>query len=65
LALAPCRECGKDVAASAKTCPHCGIEWPADKVQAAASKMQQLGCALTLLVTLPILILSFASLCAA
>lgn len=28
MALKPCRECGKEVSASAKTCPHCGVANP-------------------------------------
>lgn len=63
MALEACRECGKEVAKSAKQCPHCGVEWPANKVQAVASNMQKLGCALTLLITIPFLIFVFASSC--
>ena len=29
MSLKPCRECKKEVAASAKTCPHCGVARPA------------------------------------
>ncbi len=28
MALAPCRECGKEVSSEAETCPHCGIKKP-------------------------------------
>lgn len=28
MALKKCKECGKDVSSSAKTCPHCGIKNP-------------------------------------
>ncbi len=28
MALVKCKECGKEVASSAKTCPHCGIKEP-------------------------------------
>lgn len=28
MALVKCKECGKEVASSAKTCPHCGIKDP-------------------------------------
>lgn len=31
MALAPCRECGKDVATSARQCPHCGVEHPTSR----------------------------------
>lgn len=51
--MKPCRECGKEVASSAKKCPHCGIDYPGSKVAAAGQNIQQIGCALTLL---PILI---------
>lgn len=54
--LRPCRECGKDVAESAAKCPHCGVDHPANKAAAAGQKMQQLGCALTLLITVPVLL---------
>jgi uncharacterized membrane protein YvbJ len=57
MVLKPCRECGHQVAELASKCPHCGIDWPANKAAATASKMQTIGCALTLLVTLPILLL--------
>jgi hypothetical protein len=29
MALAQCRECGKDVSSEAPTCPHCGVSQPA------------------------------------
>lgn len=28
MALKPCRECKKEVASDASTCPHCGCETP-------------------------------------
>jgi hypothetical protein len=28
MALKPCKECGKEVSTSAKTCPHCGVKEP-------------------------------------
>lgn len=31
MAMAKCRECGKEVSSEAETCPHCGIEKPARK----------------------------------
>jgi hypothetical protein len=57
MALQPCRECGKDVSQSAKSCPHCGVAYPANKLAAAGASMTQVGCALTLLVTVPLLLL--------
>jgi hypothetical protein len=34
MAMKPCRECGKEVSTSAKTCPNCGIKAPARKSSA-------------------------------
>jgi hypothetical protein len=31
MALASCRECGKEVSTDAKTCPHCGVASPTKK----------------------------------
>lgn len=36
MALVKCKECGKEVSASAKTCPHCGISNPGVKAKDAA-----------------------------
>jgi hypothetical protein len=55
--MKPCRECGKSVSAEAKACPHCGVQWPGDKMRAAGNKLLGIGCALTLLITLPFLLL--------
>jgi hypothetical protein len=33
MALVKCKECGKDVSACAKTCPHCGISRPGVKAK--------------------------------
>jgi hypothetical protein len=57
MALKACRECGKEVSASAKQCPHCGVEHPANPLGALGGSCQSLGCALTLLVTVPIVLL--------
>jgi hypothetical protein len=56
MALVSCRECGKQVADTATTCPACGIAYPGSKVAAAGQKMQACGCAMTLLITLPLLL---------
>lgn len=32
MAIANCRECGKEVSDQAKTCPHCGVSAPVQKV---------------------------------
>jgi hypothetical protein len=34
--LVKCKVCGKDVASSAGTCPHCGVSYPAQKMTRAA-----------------------------
>jgi hypothetical protein len=39
--MRPCRECGREVSTSAKTCPGCGTQWPANKAALTAT-----GCAL-------------------
>lgn len=28
MAIKPCRECDENASVDAKTCPHCGVEWP-------------------------------------
>lgn len=55
--MKPCRECGEKVSSEAKTCPHCGVKWPANKLQEVASGLQGCGCILTLLITVPFLFL--------
>lgn len=59
MAMAPCRECGKEVSTTAKTCPHCGTQWPANKAALIGQGMQSCGCIMTLLITIPILIFLF------
>jgi hypothetical protein len=49
MALKQCRECGQDVAATAKLCPGCGVKHPtlgpdAVKAQAAATVAYSAGC---------------------
>lgn len=31
MALKPCKECGREISTEAKTCPHCGKQWPTGK----------------------------------
>jgi hypothetical protein len=57
MALKPCRECGTEVSEDAKVCPHCGVQWPANALQLLAGNLGGLGCLLTLLVTVPILLI--------
>jgi hypothetical protein len=38
MALAPCRECAREVSTDAKTCPYCGIGLPAVRVEDAMWK---------------------------
>ena len=40
MALKKCKECGKEISDSAKACPHCGAT-------STATKMQEIGCAMT------------------
>ena len=47
MALKPCKECGKDVSTQAKTCPHCGVDAPAQKGTQVSSGA---GCFILLLV---------------
>jgi hypothetical protein len=56
VALKPCRECGRDVSPTAKACPNCGVAYPANKLAATGDQMQKMGCALTILFTIPILL---------
>jgi uncharacterized membrane protein YvbJ len=68
MAMTPCRSCGNDVAATAKTCPQCGIKHPAldaaaSKNYAAATAAWSLGCLLMLglaMVMFVLLLVAFA-----
>ena len=71
MALQPCRECGKEISTETSACPHCGAGHPttgpssdtakrlasAESLKATGEAMGALGCLLTLLVTVPILII--------
>jgi hypothetical protein len=57
MALKPCRVCGHDVADTARRCPQCGVDYPASAAAGCGKKMQTVGCALTLLITLPLILL--------
>lgn len=61
MALVKCSECTNDISDKAKLCPHCGYEIGSSQssLEAAGSKMQSIGCGLTLFVTIPILLLFF------
>lgn len=50
MALKKCKECGKEISDSAKACPHCGAK-------STATKIQELGCAMTLLPIFIVLLL--------
>ena len=54
MALKACRECGKTVSSSAKTCPHCGIGDPTGTI--AATKRAQGLVVLALLTVMAIVI---------
>ncbi len=51
--MSKCRNCGKDVSANAKVCPHCGEESPGNDTQFVARNLVQIGVGLAIL--LPIL----------
>lgn len=57
VALKECRECGKEVSASAPTCPHCGVKRPGSATIAGLNSCAVLclivGGVLTLLITVP------------
>lgn len=59
MALIKCRECGKDISDKAKSCPNCGFEKKnfAQSLEETGETMQSVGCAMTLLITIPILII--------
>lgn len=57
MALAPCRECGAEVSKTAKKCPQCGVDHPANKVAAFGQNVTRIGCALTILITLPFILM--------
>jgi hypothetical protein len=58
VALAPCRECGEQISASAQSCPHCGVPYPvSSKVSAGCAKWAGIGC-LALLVVFVLAIVS-------
>ncbi len=63
MALKPCRECGKQVAQAARTCPHCGVDYPSSAAAGCGKQMQKVGCALTLLITLPLVLLLMLAFC--
>lgn len=68
MALAECHECGEEVSTKADQCPHCGVSHPtrewASKLDQVGETMQGCGCLLTLLVTVPIVILFGMAVCA-
>lgn len=56
VSLVKCKACSKEISATANVCPHCGEK-------SLASKLQSWGCALTILVTLPIVIIFLLAAC--
>ena len=58
--LINCPDCGKEISKSADACPHCGRprdKTTSEKIDAAGKGMQKVGCILTLVITIPILII--------
>lgn len=60
--LKPCRTCGQPVSPLAKTCPKCGA--PDPLIPVAITAVTNIGCLLTMLVTVPILALVAFGICA-
>lgn len=58
MALIKCDECGKQISDKAKVCPSCGLEIKTltDSLESTGKNMQNIGCALTLFITIPILL---------
>lgn len=68
MALIECWECGEEVSDHAEKCPNCGAQHPESEGAAKAEKigegLQGCGAMLTLFVTVPIVILFVALMCA-
>ena len=59
-----CPYCAEDVKAAATVCPHCRKDiGPGHKIGEAGKAMQNIGCALTLLITVPILLMLMIGMC--
>lgn len=63
MALIECPECGRSISSEADVCPHCGRKSDAFKRAEAEDgctpAMMSLGIALTLFITIPMLLLLF------
>jgi hypothetical protein len=65
MALAPCRECGRDVSSEAVSCPHCGVPSPARPTSTVvkpagvppASQARLGGCGVVLLIFVGLMVL--------
>lgn len=57
--MKPCRKCGKQVSESAEACPNCGEPHPANTLAMVGESLQSIGCLLTLIITMPILLFMF------
>jgi len=61
MALITCKECKNKISDTAKVCPHCGYEKKdfAQSLDDIGKAGQNLGCALTIFITIPILLFLF------
>lgn len=63
MAMINCPECGAEISDQAETCPHCGRKSDATKKEETAagcgSSLISLGTGLTILITIPCLLLIF------
>ncbi len=59
MALINCSQCGKEISNVAKTCPNCEVpvESLPNNLEGCGKFLSNLGCVLTLFVTIPILML--------
>lgn len=57
MALRKCPDCGRDISTDAETCPYCGWKSTATKMHETGKAMQSCGLAMTLLITVPLVLI--------